>query len=155
MRSALGSATTARRSLFILREASAPHPHHQRVRELAFKDSDFINPLVVFLDEIHKSINRFRFGDVELHRGFSDIEIHLARRSPNIAEVSIGHLTRAVDDASHDSDANSLEMSRGGLDAGRGGLKVKESSSAGGAGDIVGLEDAHPRRLENIVGQAK
>ena len=83
----------------------------------------------------------------------ADVEIHLAGRTADIAEIRVSHLARSVDDTTHDGDLDALEMGGGRLDAGRRALKVEECPSAARAGDIVGLEDSCPGGLKNIVGE--
>ena len=41
-------------------------------------------PIAVLADQVFQSIDRFRFGDVELHSRLPDVEIHFAGRAANI-----------------------------------------------------------------------
>jgi hypothetical protein len=109
----------------------------------------------VLPDQIDQSLNRFDLRNIELHGLFTDIEIHFSGSAADIAEVGVGHLTRTIYNAAHDGDTNTLEVSCGGLDAGRGFLKVEEGTTAGGAGNIVGLENADPCGLKDVVGKAQ
>jgi hypothetical protein len=64
----------------------------------------------MFADQIFQPIYRFRFGNIEFHRGFADVEIHLARRAADISKVRIRHFTWAVHDATHDGNLYAFEM---------------------------------------------
>ena len=63
-------------------------------------------------DQILEAIDGFRFGNVEFHRGLADVEIHLAGRAADVAEIGVGHFAGAVHDAAHDGDLHALEMRR-------------------------------------------
>ena len=93
------------------------------------------------------------FGNVEFHRRLADVEVDLAGRAADVAEIGVGHFAGAVDDAAHDGDLHALEVVGRGLDAGGGGLEIEERAAAGGAGDVIGLENAAAGRLQDVVGE--
>ena len=105
--------------------------------------------------EIHESLHRIPFGNIELHGLLPNIEVYLTGGSTDITEVGVGHFTRAIDDAPHDGDTHPFEVGSGSLDEGRCFLEVEERSTAGGAGDVIGLEDTDPGGLEDVVGEAQ
>ena len=109
----------------------------------------------MFSDEIDEALDGFGFGDVEPHRLTPDVEVDLARRTTNVAEIGIGHFTRAVHDASHNGDLHAFEVLGAGLNAGGHFLQVKQRAAAAWAGDEVGFERATTGGLQNIVGQAQ
>ena len=82
-----------------------------------------------------------------------DVEVDLVRRSADVAEVGIAHLARTVDDAAHDGDLHALEVRGRGADAGGGLLNVVVRAPAGGAGDVLGLRQAHARGLKDVEGE--
>ena len=102
----------------------------------------------MFANQILQSIDGFRFGNIEFHRRLADVEIHLARRAADVAEIGVRHFARAVHDAAHDRDLHALEMQRGGFDRGGGGLQIEERPAAGRASDVVGLENPVPAPAE-------
>ena len=79
-------------------------------------DCWWIDPLVVFLDEVDESVYRLGLRDVELHWSLIDVEVDLVRSATDVAEVRICHLTWAIDDASHDGNAYALEVTSGSTD---------------------------------------
>ena len=84
----------------------------------------------------------------------ADVEVHLAGRAADVAEIGVGHFAGAVDDAAHDGDFDALEVVGRLADFRRGGLQVEERAAAGGTGDVVGLEDAVADRLQDVEGEA-
>jgi len=117
--------------------------------------SDGVNPLPVLANEINETFDGFDFGDVELDRPFADIKIDLAGRAADIAEIGIGHFAGAVHDATHDRDLHAFQMGRAFFDPGGDGLEIEQGSSAGRAGDVVGLETPATSRLEDIVSKSE
>ena len=109
----------------------------------------------MLFDEVDESVDGFVFGNVEFHRFFADVEVDLAGGASDVAEVSIGHLSRSVDDAAHHRDANSFEVSGRFANALGRCLEVKERATTAGTGDIVGFENAGSAGLENVVGKAE
>ena len=107
----------------------------------------------MFADQIFETLDGFRFGDVEFHRRFADVEIHLARRAADVAEIGVGHFARAVHDAAHDGDLHAFEMRGGGFDSRGRGLQIEKRASAAWAGHIIGLENPRPGGLQDVVGK--
>ncbi len=68
--------------------------------------------------------------DVLGHHLLADEEGDLARAPAHVAEVGVGHLARAVDDAAHDGDLDALQVPGARLDARGGLLQVEERASA-------------------------
>ena len=85
--------------------------------------------------------------------GFADVEIDFAGRAADVAKIRVGHFAGAVDDAAHDGDFHAFEMLRARFDARGDGLQIEQRAPADWAGDVIGLETAATRRLQNIVGQ--
>jgi hypothetical protein len=83
----------------------------------------------------------------------ADVEVHLTGRAADVAEVGIGHLAGAIDDAAHDRNLDALEMAGLALNALRRLLQIEKRPAAGGAGDELGLREAHPCSLQQIEGQ--
>ena len=106
-------------------------------------------------NQVLEPIDCFRFGDVELHRRFADVEIHFAGRAADVAEIRIRHFTGTIHDASHDSDLYAFQMQGGCFDFGRCGLQIEERPSARRARDIVCLENSRAGCLQDVVGQTK
>ena len=113
-----------------------------------------VEPLAVFLDEVDEALDGFAFGDVEFHGGLADVEVDLAGRAADVAEIGVGHFAGAVDDAAHDGDLDALEVVGRFADFGGGGLQIEEGAAAGGTGDVVGLEDAVADRLQDVEREA-
>src|SRR5260370_14917113 len=82
-------------------------------------------PAPVLLDEINQTINGFGFGDIELYRRLTDIQIDFPRGATNIAEISVSHFARSVHDTAHDRDLDAFQMRGRGFDPSRGGLKIE------------------------------
>src|SRR5271154_3608736 len=68
-----------------------------------------LHPLAVFLDEVHETIHRLAFGNVEFDGRFANVEIDLPRRSADITEIRVRHFPGAVDDAAHNRNFYALE----------------------------------------------
>lgn len=75
-----------------------------------------VYPFVVFFDELDELFDCFCFWYVEFDGSFVDVEVDFVRCSSDVAEVCVCHFSWSVDDASHDGDANSFEVSCGGTD---------------------------------------
>ena len=58
-------------------------------------------------------------GMLNLIGGLADVEVDLAGRAADVAEVRVGHFARAVHDAAHDGDLHALEMLGARFDAAR------------------------------------
>src|ERR1017187_8588966 len=98
-----------------------------------------LSPLAKFPDEVHQAVNGFRFGYVELHGCLADVEVDLARRAADIAEVRVRHFARAVHNAAHNRNLDALEMFGACLDAAGDGLQVEKRAAARGASYVIGL----------------
>lgn len=109
----------------------------------------------MFFYQVDETLHGFAFRNIEFHRFFAHVEINLRRCASHIAEVRIGHFTRAVDDTAHHGDPHSLEVTGGGADFLGGGLEIEERAPAGWAGDVVRFENAGAGGLENIIGQTE
>ena len=74
-------------------------------------------------------------------------------RAADVAEIRVGHLARAVDDAAHDGDLDALQVPGLRADALRRRLEVEERPAAARAGDELGLGDAGAGALQDVVGE--
>ena len=95
----------------------------------------------MFFNQIDETPYSFALGNVEFHCGFSDVEIDLPWCSADVAEISVCHFTRAIDNAAHDCDSNAFKMACRSADFLSGGLKVEQGASAGRAGDVIRFEN--------------
>lgn len=102
----------------------------------------WFDPFVVFFDEIDEFIDGLGGGDVEFDGCFADVEVDFAGGAADVSEICVCHFAGSVDDASHDGDADAFEVASGGADFLGGFLEVEECAAAGGAGDVIGFEDA-------------
>ena len=109
----------------------------------------------MLVDEIDQTVNGFLFRDIEFHRLFAYVEVDLAWRAPYIAEIGIGHFTRAIHDASHHRDTDALQVAGSLANLLCGDLQVEECAATTRAGYIVGLEDACSGSLQNVVADAQ
>src|SRR6266436_1952516 len=57
-----------------------------------------LEPFAMLADQILQTLHRFHFGNVEFHRRFADVKIHLARSAAHITKIGIGHFARPVYD---------------------------------------------------------
>ena len=110
-----------------------------------------LGPLAMLTDEVHQAVHGFRLGNVEFHRCLADVEVDLARRAADVAEVRIRHFAWAVHDAAHDGNFDTLEMLGAGFDTAGNGLQVEERATARGAGNVIGLKRPATGRLQNVV----
>ena len=92
-------------------------------------------------------------GDVVFDTGFANIEVDFVGGSSDVAEVCIGHFSRAVDDATHDGDGDAFEVVGFGTDALGDALEVEEGASTTGAGNKFGFGDPCSCSLEDVVGK--
>ena len=102
---------------------------------------------------MQETVDSLSFGNVFLDAFFLPIERDAARTGTHVAVVGIGHLARSVDDAAHDADLQSHEMSSGCLDAADGVLQVVERAAAARTGDVLRLGEFDAGGLENGVGE--
>ena len=77
------------------------------------------------------------------------VERDAAGCGTHVPVVGIGHLARAVDDASHDADLEVREVRRARLDVGEGLFDVVKRAAATRAGDVLGVREPHARRLQD------
>ena len=109
----------------------------------------------MFSDEVDKTLDCLSLGYIETHRGFADIEVDFTGSASNIAEISISHFARAIDDAAHDGNFDTLEVIGAGTDVSGYFLQIKQSATATRTCDVVSLERATTGGLQNVVSQAK
>ena len=95
---------------------------------------------MVLADEILEALDGFGLGDVEFHGGLADVEVDLAGRAADVAEIGVGHFAGAVHDATHDRDFYALEMLRAVFDASGDGLEVEQRAATGRASYVIGFE---------------
>ena len=112
-----------------------------------------IDPLSVLPDQINYSFVSLFLRDVIAHTGFSNVEIDFSGSSADVAEVCIGHFTRAVYDAAHDGDLHALEVSGLAANTLGGRLQVEQGPTTGRAGHKLRLGDASASALEDVVGE--
>mmetsp|Transcript_18965 Transcript_18965/g.48520 ORF Transcript_18965/g.48520 Transcript_18965/m.48520 type:complete len:498 (+) Transcript_18965:325-1818(+) len=105
-------------------------------------------PLAILLDQLDKGVARLLVRDGTLHDRFADIEVDLARRAADVAEVGVGHLAGAVDDAAHDRDRDAGQVARALGDLRCHLLQVEERAAAAGARDELRLHRPHARALQ-------
>ena len=55
-----------------------------------------LDPFAVFADQILQPIHRFGSGILNFTAVFADVEIHLARRTADVAKIGVRHLARPV-----------------------------------------------------------
>ena len=105
----------------------------------------------VFCYQLQQLINRLFFGDILLHTHLLLVETNLTASGTDIAIVSISHLTRAVDNATHDAYFQSYQMTRGRLDAGDGVLQVIQRAATAWTRDIFRLRKFDASGLQNSI----
>ena len=108
----------------------------------------FFDPAVVVLDELNEFITRSFHRDTSLDDFLTDVQVNLTRSTTNITEIRIRHLTRTVDDATHNGDGDARQVSSLLLDLRRDFLQVEEGASARRARDVLRLRVTHTRALE-------
>ena len=104
-------------------------------------------------DEVDEAVECLVSGDVVFDTGFADIEVDFVGGSSDVAEVCVGHFSRAVDDTTHDGDGDAFEVVGFGTDALGDALEVKEGASTTGAGDKFGFGDPCSCSLKDVVGK--
>ena len=95
--------------------------------------------MTVFADEFEEFFDSLGLRDVLLYTLLRLVEGDLPTTCSHIAVVSIGHLTRAIDDTAHNADLQTHEVFRGSFDLGDGLLEVIERTATTRAGDILRL----------------
>ena len=106
------------------------------------------------LDELDELVARRVVVDAPLHHLLPDVEVNLAGRASDVAEIRVGHLARTVHDAAHDRDGHAGEVPGALGDGGGHLLQVEERAAAGRARDVLRLGVAHARALEEAEGGA-
>src|SRR5712692_4738322 len=96
----------------------------------------------MFSNKIHEAIDRFGLQNVKLNRRLAHVQIDLSGRAADVPKIGVCHLAGPVDDATHNSDFDALEMLRSCLDAGSDGLEIEQCTATGGASNVIGLEGA-------------
>ena len=109
----------------------------------------------MFADQIRQAIHCLRFRDVELYRLLPNVEVNLARSTTDVAEISIRHFPRAVDNATHHRNANALEVARRFPDFLSRVLEIEKGASTTRTCNVVRLENTSSSCLKDIVGQAE
>ncbi len=61
------------------------------------------------LDELHEHVTGAMHGNTTLDDLFSHVQVDLARRAADVAEVRVRHLTRTVYDAAHYGDGDACK----------------------------------------------
>ena len=70
--------------------------------------------------------------------------------SANVAVIGISHFAGSVYNAAHDGDFDAFEVFGAAFDSGGDGLQVEQGATAGWASDIIRLEGAAARGLEDV-----
>ena len=104
-------------------------------------------------DEVDEAVEGLVGGDVVLNTGFADVKVDFVGSSSDVAEVGVGHFSRAVDDTTHDGDGDAFEVVGFSSDALGDALEVKEGASTTGAGDKFGFGDPCSCSLKYVVGK--
>src|SRR5687768_15467496 len=89
-----------------------------------------LNPLAMLANQIDEPLYGFTFGNVEFDRRLSNVEVDLARRSSDVAEIRVRHFAGSIHDATHDGDLHPFEMFGARLDPRRDRLQVKQCAPA-------------------------
>ena len=92
-----------------------------------------IAPVAILLDEGDEAVDGIGLGDVHLDALLALVEADFASGGTHVAIVGIGHLTRTVDNAAHDSNLEVGEVGGGLLHAVYGGLQIKQGAATRGA----------------------
>ena len=81
------------------------------------------------------------------------IEANLATTGTDVAVVRIRHLTGTIDDAAHNTNFQTYQMTGGSLDLGYGLLQVVERTTTARAGDILCLGELNAGSLKDAIGK--
>ena len=76
-------------------------------------------------DQINQALISFTFGNVALDTVLADEQIHLSGACAYVAEICISHLTRAVDNTTHNRNFYTFEVVGFAFYALRGRLQVE------------------------------
>ena len=114
---------------------------------------NFLLLISVFADEVEQFLDGLFLRDILFHAFLGFIEGDLTAPSTYITVVGIGHLTRTVDDTTHDADLQTHEVFRGSLDLGDGLLQVIERTPTTRTRDILRLCELDARGLQDAVGK--
>src|SRR5216683_90847 len=82
------------------RSPLTPHSYSYKTGELGL----LICPLAVVANEIDQTLVGLRLRHGFFDDLFAHVQVDVAWRAADVAEVGVGHLARAVDDAAHDGD---------------------------------------------------
>ena len=94
------------------------------------------------------------FRNVETHRLLAHVEIYLARRTADVAEIRVRHLAGAIDDAAHDRNFDAFQVPGRRADFCRRVLEVEQSVRPHeGTRHVIGFEHPRAGRLEDVVRQ--
>ena len=104
-------------------------------------------------DDVYEAANGLLGGHALLDALLAHEEVDLARRAAHVAEVGVGQLAQAVDDAAHDGYLHAAQVARSLLDALCGLLEVEEGAPAGGTSHELSLDDAGTGGLQDVVGE--
>mmetsp|Transcript_8434 Transcript_8434/g.18946 ORF Transcript_8434/g.18946 Transcript_8434/m.18946 type:complete len:219 (+) Transcript_8434:240-896(+) len=105
-------------------------------------------PHSVLLNQFHQRFDSIIVGDVLADNLLAVIQVYLTRQGSNVSKISIGHLSRSVHDATHNSHGHSWQMARCFRDLSSGLLQVKECSSTGWTRYELRLGVAHTASLK-------
>src|SRR5439155_26485857 len=89
----------------------------------------WLDPFVVFADEVHEAVDGFGFGDVEFDGFFADVEIDFSGRASDVAKISVGHFAGAIYDAAHDRNLHAFQMFGAVFDARGDRLQIEERAA--------------------------
>ena len=78
-----------------------------------------LHPLAMLADQILQTIDRIGLWNIEFHGCLADVKINLSGRATYVAEVRVGHFTRAIHNATHDRNLHTLQMRGRSLDSRR------------------------------------
>ena len=106
----------------------------------------------VCLNQLNQFFYSLFFRNVLFNTFLLFVQTDFASSGTYIAIVGIGHFTRAIDDTAHDTDFQSLEVSRSRLDAGDGRFQVVQCTSATRTRDVFGFGSTDTSCLQDTKG---
>ena len=107
------------------------------------------------LSQLKQTINSLFLRDMPKERRFSFIDRDFTASFTDITPISVCHLARTVDYASHHGDDSVFEMGGFRLDFSQGSLKIVHGPSASRACDIFRPIEPAPGRLQELVDKVR
>ena len=109
------------------------------------------DPVSILFNKFDEMLYGLIFGYIFFYAGFTFVQTDAVASCSYVTIVGVGHLSRSVDDAAHNSYLQRFEVRCCRFDTGDGLCQVKECATATGTRDVFGFTRALAGCLQDAI----